>query len=685
MHELVIAPTAFDSAHRLETKEKGWFLETVDQLRRNPAHPSLSVHPVDRSSPGVKSARVGRDLRLIFHQDGHLITVLHVGHHDPAYAWAEGRTIDRHSITGAIQIVEAVETVREIERIVELESPLFAERSDDYLLSLGVPKLWLPALREVRTDDDLLTFCTKASDDVAERLLRLGNGELVTPPSPVDATAPVAESASLRQRLYVVERMDDLGRALDAPLERWITFLHPSQRFLADGTFNGPVKISGSAGTGKTVALLHRARTLANRGLRVLLTSFTAVLCRNLERQLQKLCSPSELELITVSTSHKQALRLARLDAPRLRPVNHQQIEKLLDRLVPRYAPSFSTPFVFAEWQYVVQAQGLTSWHEYRKARRTGRGQALSVLDRRSLWAVFDAVRQRLAEDGRADWPDLCRLAVRRLEAHPEERWDAVLVDEVQDLTTSSLRFAYRLCQNPANFMIAGDAGQRIYEGGFSLSALGIAIRGRSHVLRINYRTTEEIRRVADRVLGTETDDLDGGLVSRTGTYSLIRGPFPALSGFDDAQAERQHALSVLQRWIDGGRSASEIAVFARTKRLLTEFAQTLDRAGLPWHILQKSDPPPAEERIRLVTMHGTKGLEFKAVLVLAAGADRIPNRYTLERFEDPHDRDRAIERERRLLYVAMTRARDQLVVSWSGEPSPFLEPHLDSGEKAEQ
>ena len=677
---VIIAPQLFSSITQLTGTEQARVIEFINTFQQNPANPSVRLERVTRArSKGVWSGRVTRDLRAILHKDGDTWAILYAAHHDPAYEWAARREIGRHSVTGALQIVESVETVREVERVIEVlvqpeAPPLFAALPDNYLLSLGVPDSWLPTLRRVRNDDQLLVFCEKLPGDVAERLVALAAGDFVTPPEPVSIDRSVVDAPDTRRRFFFVEDAEGLAAALEAPMELWIAFLHPSQRALVERKFNGPTKISGSAGTGKTVVAMHRARHLARQDERVLLTSYVSTLCENLERNLTMLCTPSERETITVSTVHKQALAVVRQVESLVRPAPEDEVRGLIDSLRIRHTPEYEKTFVQAEWDNVVRLQGISSWDEYRSARRSGRRRGLAVKERKRLWNVFGGALGSLESRRLFDWPGLCRRAEELLgDGRARSPFTAVVVDEVQDLKPPELCFLKALCsEKPGNFMVCGDTGQRIYPGGFSLGTLGIDVRGRASVLRINYRTTEQIRRLADRMLGDESDDMDGGEELRTGTRSLLRGPLPRLARHTSLDEELQTAVSSIRGWLDDGLSAQAIGVFARTGKRIDELGEALSGAGIAWRRLSDKEASGTGE-VQIGTMHRAKGLEFKAVLVLGCGDKEVPSPVAMRNIDDPQDREAAQARERRLLYVAMTRARDELTVSWAGKPSRFL------------
>jgi hypothetical protein len=673
MPTVMLARDFLPSVARMQPNDATRVLQFVTQFQDNPANPGISLERIRSAGGDLWSGRVSQDLRAILHKDGDSWAVLHADRHDEAYAWAERKQVGPHSVTGALQIVD----VQEVEETrARLESPrpqqpagIFGHHSNDYLLSLGVPEAWLPAVMEIRNENDLFGVCGKLPEDVAERLLTLATGELVTPPAP-RADAPVERVPDTRRRFWVVDSGEDLRLALEAPLEGWIAFLHPSQRTVVDGQFNGPVKVTGSAGTGKTVVALHRARKLAREGNNVLLTSFVATLCENLERSLALIATPDVRERITVSTVHALALELVRRRDGRILPAGPDKAREALDAAT---GGSFDRAFAHAEWENVIQRQGIAEWAEYRSAQRLGRGSPLSVRERKALWEIFQDARRRLRDRNQLTWTDLCLRAAELLDEGLPSPFDAVVVDELQDLNAAEIRFLWALARHrPGNFMVVGDAGQRIYPGGFSLRALGIEVRGRSHFLRINYRTTEQIRRAADLLLGNEADDMDSGTERRDRTRSLLRGPDPELRGHAQWADEVAAVTAQVRSWLGSGLEPRDIAVFVRTNQLAEELERALSVAGMQVLRLTR-DCSLSDPGVRIGSMHRAKGLEFKAVLVAGASATQLPHPRALQGVVDPKDLEDVLEQERRLLYVAMTRARDELAVFWSVSPSEFL------------
>ncbi|MHB2018088.1 MAG: 3'-5' exonuclease [Candidatus Xenobia bacterium] len=673
----VISTTFLQSVTDLTPNEAAKVWEFVPRFHANPAHPSLSLERVVQAlDKNVWSARIGSDIRAIAHKDGETWTLLYAGHHDPAYDWAARHKVERHIKTGALQIVALPETMQE--RVAQFHQPerpaLFAHLTDDYLVSLGLPPSWLPTIRQVADDDVLLEVVQKLPEEVAERLLNVAAGELVTPPVPLAPERPALDSPDSQRRFYVIESDEELQRMLAAPLAYWRIFLHPSQRALVSGTYKGPVKVTGAAGTGKTVVAIHRARHLARKGRRVLLTTFIKTLCRDIETNLGLLCNDAERKRITVSHLQDQAREIVRQAGLKVKEIDDKQLFELIEKTRAAERCPYDATFLASEWSAILRPQGITSWDGYREASRAGRGSALSVKERKAIWAVFERVLETLQSRGCVEFGALFNLAIGALASGKvASPYDACIVDELQDLGPMELRFVAALAGlGEDRLMLVGDAGQRIFGKSFTLKSLGINVQGRSHVLRVNYRTTEQIRRLADKIVGSDEDDLEGGRQARTGSRSLLRGPQPVLQGFPSQRQECDYVLDRIRELGKNGLGLDEIAVFARTRSLLDPYEKALASAGIEVKRLEDAKAD-GDASVSLGTMHRSKGLEFKVVFAVDCGKEQLPSAGALRAAVDAAERDDVLRQERHLLYVTMTRGRDELFVLWTGEPSPFL------------
>lgn len=667
----------------------------VTRFMENPAHPSHQLErPTRAQSKDIWAARVNSKVRAILYKEDDRWHFLHVDRHDEAYRWAERHRAEHHAVTGELQIVpirqvtfDAGEANSESAPDPDLQHQksrllgghptpgIFASRSDEYLFSLGVPRDWLPAVREVCCEEDLLHLWSSLPAEVGDRLLELADGRFVAPPAPVVQRELLAETAAGRPGFFVFDDNEDFRRLLDQPLATWIAFLHPSQQRLATCSVNGPLKITGTAGTGKTTVALHRARHLARQGRRVLLTTFVATLCENLDRSLDGFCSPAERARLTVRTVHAQARALLRQGRVFVEPINDADARALLRKIAPEGAPPLSWPELALEWEAIILAHGIATLEEYLAASRAGRGKALTARDRASIWPIFKQLRLQLERERRCPWPELCQRARELIQMQrAASPYDAVIVDEVQDLKPQELLFLDALAgEGSDRLTLVGDGGQRIFQRAFSLRSLGIDVRGRSHILRLSYRTTEQIRRFAERVARPSGDDLDGGQEDRKRTISVYHGPRPELRGFPNRDAQLNFVAERIQALLDDSLAADEIAVFTHNNRQLEPIEARLRLAGIPVFRLGSGEPC-AVAAVQLGTMHRAKGLEFKAVFAVNVSRDVIPGRHYPEETADEPARLDALERERNLLYVTLTRARDHVTVTWAGAPSAFLE-----------
>lgn len=653
--------------------------ECVQKFAKNPLNPppGLNLEALGGLG-GLYSMRVSRDVRIILHKEPEEWVILHVGPHDEAYRWAKRTKFQRHSHTGGIQVVHTENLYQEGLQAVaeERTSALFENCDDEYLLSLGVPEEALPAVQNLANEQDFTTVCERLPEDVSERLLGLYLGEPIEVPEPIPQEQSPFDTPEARRQFFVVENQEELERALDAPWAEWLVFLHPLQLHAAREDFRGPVKITGTAGTGKTVVALHRAKRLAELGRRVLLTTYSNTLTADLERKLDLLCGSVARANINVGTVHSVAFDiLKRAGGHRPGRADAKRIGELLDEAASRVGVEFSSHFLRTEWSRVVSAQGIETWEQYRSAPRSGRGIPLRVRERLALWGVFEEARMRLKERGISDFPDICRMAREKLEdGSVDSPYDAVVVDEVQDLNPQEILLLKAIGGTGENGLtFIGDGGQRIYPGGFSLRSLGIEVRGRSRKLLVNYRTSEQIRRFADRVLGEDYDDLDEGTENRSGTRNLFSGPEPEVRVFSSSSEEDEWVAKRISDLLDEGFDGDRIGVFARVNYRLRSVESALHRWKIEFARLKDNEDFTGDQRVRLGTMHRVKGLEFQAVFVVSTNRGLLPHRNAVDDPDDSLEWREAYRRERQLLYVNITRARELVHISCHDRPSPFL------------
>ena len=686
-----IAATFTDSLAKLTGDEQKAAKTTAFDLQMAPSAPGLSFHRVDRARDrNFWSVRVSRDIRLIVHRTESSLMLVHVGHHDDAYRWAERRRIERHPRTGAAQIVEIRETVREIEipRPVVAETPtverapakpaLFATTSDDELLGYGVPEPWLDDVRSA-DEDSLLDLSDRLPAEAAEALLELATGGTPERPAHAAADADPFAHPDAQRRFRLVENADELERALEFPWEKWTVFLHPAQRRIVEGGYNGPARVSGSAGTGKTIVALHRAVHLAetHTDARVLLATFSETLANALHVRLGRLVRnrPSIGERLEVHSMGGIGRRLYQANFGSSRLATDDELRELIDRAsVEAGEHKFSPHFLWTEWSRVVDAWQLESWEDYRDVMRLGRRTRLAEAQRAVLWSIFSAVRRGLDERGLLTEPGLLRRLERHFAGAAYPPFEFCVIDEAQDIGVAELRFLAAIGgDRPDSLFFAGDLGQRIFRTPFSWRARGVDVRGRSHTLRVNYRTSHQIRRRADRLLPPEIADVDGNIEGRGGTVSAFNGPEPRIMVLGSPDEESTAVADWLTARRKDGYAPHEIAVFVRSEAEIPRAQTAVRLAGLSSMELDERSAG-TRDSVAVGAMHLAKGLEFRAVAVVACDDEVLPLQSRIESVADQADLEDTYSTERHLLYVACTRARDRLLVTGVEPASEFLD-----------
>jgi hypothetical protein len=685
--EFRIADTFTDSLARLTGEEQKAVKTTAFDLQLDPSSPGMSFHRLEKARDrNFWSVRVNADIRLIVHRTSNSLLLCYVDHHDKAYAWAERRKLETHPTTGAAQWVEVREIVREIPAPTYMVAPqtrlpgplLFAGTPDEMLLGYGVPTEWLAEVRQA-TEDSLLTLAAHLPAEAAEALLELATGGKPRTPQPAVETSEPFQHPDAQRRFRLVSTSEELERALDYPWDRWTIFLHPDQRQWVERDYNGPARISGSAGTGKTIVALHRAVFLARQhpDARVLITTFSRILAYDLESRLKRLVNnePRLAERVDVYAIDDLAARLYRSRYQTPVVATPDVIEELIAEASQATGlQGFSQQFLVAEWQQIVDAWQLESWEGYRDVPRLGRKRRLTEPQRLALWSIFQHVKAGLAARDLVTQAAMFTRLAAAMSALQHPPFDFVIVDEAQDLSVSQLRFLSAIgAFRPDALFFAGDQGQRIFQPPVSWKAMGIDVRGRCRTLRVNYRTSHQIRRQADQLLDSQVADADGNIEERSDTVSVFNGPPPVIRRFDNEEQE----IAAVAAWFAAHRKKGiephELGVFVRASAQLDRATAALDAVGIAFTILDDTLQQPAG-RATISTMHLAKGLEFRAVAVMACDDEVIPLQERIEDVGDSADLAEVYATERHLLYVACTRARDHLLVTGVEPVSEFLD-----------
>jgi hypothetical protein len=693
----LVADSFTASLARLTGSEQKAVKTTAFDLQINPVAPGLSFHRLDRAKDkNFWSLRVNDDIRIIAHRTSESLLLAYVGHHDVAYAWAERRKLERHPTTGAMQLVEIRERVEEVgqQRSTRAENAarhpvegtvsktpskpkLFSNLTKVELLSFGVPEDWVNDVRSA-DEDTLLDVLTHLPEEAREAILKLAVGEKPEPQPVISPDADPFSHPDSQRRFRVMTNVDELRLALEYPWDKWAVFLHPAQAALTTRHYSGPARVSGSAGTGKTIVALHRAVALARKNptSKVLLTTFSKALANALRRKLVLLAGEDKdlLSRIRVDALnaiaydlYAEAFGQPNMAAPSLvRNILHKAAATVEGH-------KFSFQFLLSEWDEVVDAWQLKTWEAYRDVPRLGRKTRVGGKQREVLWAIFKTARTTLAERKLVTWSDVFGRLADRYAAGAKLPFEFAVVDEAQDLDVAQARFLAALADKRDNALFfSGDLGQRIFQQPFSWKALGLDVRGRSTTLRINYRTSHQIRSQADKLLPSTISDVDGIAEGRRGTISLFDGPPPVINLVSSQEAERTAVGEWLKARSSEGVKNEEIAVFVRSENELKRAREAVKWAGYSsFEMTDKAESEPG--KIAISTMHLAKGHEYRVVVVMACDDDVVPLAERLDSVGDESELEAVYDTERHLLYVACTRARDRLLITGIKPGSVFL------------
>lgn len=469
---------------------------------------------------------------------------------------------------------------------------------------------------------------------------------------------------------------------MQEPLEKWRIFLHPTQRKVVGKKFNGPARVLGGAGTGKTVVAMHRAKMLAsslNSDGKILFTTYTKNLAEDIKDNLRKICSAEEMKRIDIINLDAWVSNFLRRQGYEYQIVYDEEVDKAWRDAIAIAAGelSFVENFYKDEWVKVVQAQEVYDKVAYCKAPRIGRGVRLDRKVRMQIWDVFDEYQNIMNEKLQRDVETAmyeCRKILENKKLTGQ--YTSIIVDEGQDLSPSAYRLLRALAgeEHENDIFIVGDSHQRIYRNKAVLSKCGINVRGRSSYLRINYRTTEEIRKFAFGLLnGVSFDDLDEDYDNGKGCQSLTHGDKPEIKEFATPEEELDFLVTKIKDMEASGIEQKNICIVARTHKLLDNYIAGLQRAGIKsFEIKANKIDDRSFDGVRIATMHRVKGLEFDHVFAVAVNKKVLPFG-TRADFEDDISLEEFRTGEKCLLYVALTRARKSACVTCYGGLSELI------------
>lgn len=656
----------------------------------DPQAPGLNFEKIKNvQNNTLWSVRIDDTYRCIVYRqkESGVYILLWIDHHDKAYQWAASKRIKVNFHNGMIQVYDS-EIISQEEcnsRTKAATDPLFSSLSDVDLARLQVPEEHIPYIKALTNIEELRNIKDSIPADVYECLEFIASGISVDEvleyrdtvseeAKPINSLAEALQTPAALSSFVVIENEDDLRRIIEAPLETWRVFLHPAQRKIVEKTYSGPAKILGGAGTGKTVVAMHRAKYLASKlgeGEKILFTTFTKNLAADIKNNLKKICSLKELskiEVINLDAWVSKFLRDSEYNVKIVYDTNAlwEKAITLADTALP-----FDVDFYKEEWNRVAIAQEALSLEKYCKVSRTGRSRRLNRQNRIQIWKVFEAYLHLIKEDRVRDINMAMYESAELIRSEgSHDRYAHIIVDEGQDFSDNAYRLLRTLAgeEHSDDLFIVGDSHQRIYSNKPVLSKCGINVRGRSKNLKINYRTTEEIRKYAFSVLGgLSFDDLDDGFDSNK-CLSLTHGAKPIVENFSGADNELAYIVQEIKNLQNNGVELSNICLTVRTNKLVDDYKKHLESFNIKVCKLKDGEEDKRfYEGVRVATMHRVKGLEFEYVFIAATNNGLIPLGNCAELSPE------AITSEKCLLYVAMTRAKKGVYVTSYGKASAFV------------
>ncbi len=693
--KVAISSDFFTALAKLPKTQIGKTIKLVEKFKSNPNSSGLNYEKL-HATKNMHSLRVDGSYRCIVMspEKNDVYILLWVDNHDDAYDWAKKHKCSVNTETGSLEIIQTQHSIEDIIISPKAEKPsFFSHFKDKELLKLGVNDELLKYVKAINDEAELDSMRTYLTEEVYEALFYLLAGEnydsvynylYADNTTVVDNDFTTAlENDSSKRTFYVVEKDDtELMNMLNAPLEKWRVFLHPTQRKLVEKEYNGPVRVLGGAGTGKTVVAMHRAKYLASQislfdNQKILFTTYTKNLVIDIYENLKKICDEETLSKIEVKNLDQWVYEYLTKHGYKNEIVYSNKTDDLWESALASKPQNLELEdsFFKEEWERVVQANSVNTLNDYIKVSRAGRGTRLSRTQRKLIWEVFEEYKLLLSTKNYKEPSDAMRDVRVLLKQHGDDGlYSHVVVDEAQDFNAEAFRLIRDMVPESKNdIFIAGDAHQRIYGHKVVLGQCGIKIIGRSKKLKLNYRTTDEIRKWAVRLLsGENIDDMDDGVDTNSDYKSLYHGPEPLVKSFESYEDEVYFIDKYIQN-IKKDDSESRICIVARTQKIIDAYSQYFtDKNISTVKISRNTKDNISNNGIRLATMHRVKGLDFDHVIIASMNTGVVPLVLS-ERSDEQQIEDEKLLREKSIVFVAATRAKKSLLVTYYGDKSEIL------------
>lgn len=692
---LFLGDTCWEKLFLLPKKVQKKVVEFQDKFKKNPYGHAINLEPIAGFKDGnMRTARIGDDYRAIIGllpNDDYCL--LYVDHHDEAMQWARNKRFERNKMTGTIQVVPILTTAEPASTVsaTETSQPLpFAAYSDEQLLKIGVPENLLALVRGIRDLEDLDKNEDNLPADVFEHLFDLLDekniDQIIAEIEEGRNASDDAQNANNKSHFIEITGENELEKYLDGDFEKWQIFLHPTQRVLVESDYKGSVKVTGGGGTGKTVAALHRLKRLSEGAPRksVLYTTYTKALIRNVRQKIRNLhvnedaCVIDNIDGLLSEVASKYGIKPKGWNVLDYIKVDYGKTknQEIWEDIVDNNLTAFDADFLYQEYLDVIAYNNITDLKAYLRQPRRGRSKALSVKQRMEIWKLVEMYVAEKKEQHYFDRSELFNITANYLNNNGIHPFAHIIADEIQDFSNPELRFLRALTpEGPNDLFMVGDPYQRIYNNRqINFSSVGINVRGkRSRRLKVNYRTTEEIKRQAVSVVkGCAYDNFDGEAEKLDGYVSLMHGPQPEYYVYPSPQEEQNAVLKFIKECHEGGISYKDIAIANPRRDGLRDFQSSLHISGIPYKNLENSDNGDVDG-IVLSTMHNMKGLEFKVVIITGINHNSFPSKPYNWNGMDKREQTNHMMNQRSLMYVAITRAMQKVLITGVGEKSELL------------
>lgn len=695
---LFLSDTCYEPLFALPKKIQTKVVSFQKKFRECTTANGMHLEPIAQFNDGsMRTARIDDNYRAVIGLIDDNAYLLYVGTHENAYNWGIRKRLVWNDHTQACQLVtihQTTETIVNTEPSVTEDSYPFNNIPEEKWLKMGVPEDLLKQVMLIKSLDDLEPLEDYLPTDAFENIYYLLDGEeiddIIAEIEEGQAKADEDHLLSNNNKRRFVELTDDdaLQSILDNDMDKWQLFLHPSQQKLVDADYKGTMKVSGGAGTGKTVAALHRLKHLsANADAKILFTTYTKALLDYLVNLVKKMdinrsrYTLSNIDQVLIETARQYKIKEGYniLDYS-----GDEESLKLWREVLETEVTEFDERFLHDEYMDVIVYFGNADVKSYMMQQRVGRTKALSRKQRIEIWKLVEKYVSLKQERKVVDRLELFNETTKYLNENNIRPYTNVIADEFQDFSNPELKFLRALVAEGRNdLFLTGDPMQRIYSGRkINFGAAGINVRGvRSKRLKINYRTTEPIKKVAVEVVKGQTyDDMDGGTESMKGYVSLIHGgEKPVYKIVGNASEE----VGLIIEWIEECKQSNialkDICVAAPSMGLMKELLTRLHTDGTPYKVLKGTTKQGAQDGISLCTLHSLKGREFKVVILMEINERNIPskatNAYPFSGM-DALDKKEFLSAKRSLLYVAITRARQLVFIVGFGEATGLLTPN---------